>query len=261
MIYTSSNIDMHLPTKALTTSPVDMHLPPVGLVKAVRACDATFLLRVRAYKFMYSRQFIPHLKARFCLTVLLLYIKMSLSPPPIGLYPTFDALYTAAQQHAKTAGYALAILKGERRNGRLVKVLVCKRGGRSFKSAVPEASRQRDRNTVKCKCPFNFKARERPDGSWELCTPQSGWMDHNHPAGEADAFPEHRQLDQESLKLVDLHQASGIAPSRTVAVLRQQTKDLPICNRDVYNATAAITQKKRVGKSPAEALIQHFETE
>ncbi len=53
---------------------------------------------------------------------------VSLSLPPEASFNSFAALLEAAQPHAKSAGYAFVTKKSEKRNGRQITVLQCKRG-------------------------------------------------------------------------------------------------------------------------------------
>jgi hypothetical protein len=53
-----------------------------------------------------------------------------LSLPSEGIFDSFDQLYNACQQHARLAGYAFTTAKSEKRDRRVIKTLICKRGGR-----------------------------------------------------------------------------------------------------------------------------------
>jgi hypothetical protein len=54
---------------------------------------------------------------------------------------------------------------------------------------------------------------------------------------------------------------SGIPPSRTAVVLRDQDDSLPLCRRDIYNLNVVLSRAKRKGGSPPEALVTHLESE
>ena len=187
---------------------------------------------------------------------------LSLSLPPERSYRSFEELYTAAQAHAKLAGYAFVTSKSKSRKGRKLKFLHCKRAGTYRTSITDEDHRTRNRISVKNKCPVLIKARERPNGSWDLCHRAGGEaQDHNHCSGEPAAFPEHRRLNQQQAGIVASHYSAGISASRTVTVLQNQAPLQPLHHRDVYNINAALTRAKRRGKSPPEALIAHLEAE
>ena len=51
-----------------------------------------------------------------------------LSLPPEGVFHSFDQLLDTCQQHARLAGYAFITAKSEKRNGRVIKTLICKKG-------------------------------------------------------------------------------------------------------------------------------------
>ena len=80
----------------------------------------------------------------------------SLSLPPEGEFQTFEALLTACQEHAKAAGYAFVKANSEKRSGRYIKTINCKRAG-NMCSKVPEDVRKRHRNSVKTGRFFNIE--------------------------------------------------------------------------------------------------------
>jgi hypothetical protein len=53
-----------------------------------------------------------------------------LSLPPKGIFDSFELLYTACQHHARLAGYAFTTAKSKKRQGRVIKTLIYKRGGK-----------------------------------------------------------------------------------------------------------------------------------
>jgi hypothetical protein len=55
-------------------------------------------------------------------------ITAPLSLPLEASFDSYDLLYNAAQAYTKLAGYSFVTGKSERRKGRLLKVLHCKRG-------------------------------------------------------------------------------------------------------------------------------------
>lgn len=188
-----------------------------------------------------------------------------LSLPAEGRYASYDLLKAAAQSHAKSAGYAFACTgsKIKKKNGRYIKTLSCRRGGKKYHDTVNEG-RKRNKCTHKVDCPVRIRARERPDTFWDLChidPNREGDNTHNHPPAEAAAFPEHRQLNEEQIAVVSSHHLAGIRPSRTVAVLKSQFPDIEVHHKDIYNCTAAFAREARHGKSPPEALIDHLEGE
>ena len=121
---------------------------------------------------------------------------LSLSLPPERSYRSFEELYTAAQAHAKLAGYAFMTGKSESRKGRKLKLLHYKRAGIYRTSITDKDHYTRNRISVKNKCPVLIKARERPNGSWDLCHRVGGEaQDYNHCSREPIAFLEHRRLN------------------------------------------------------------------
>ena len=102
------------------------------------------------------------------------------------------------------AGYAFVVAKADRGpSGRWTKTLRCKRGGGNRNTRkVNETSRTRASTTVRNGCTFAIRVRERPSGLWNL-----GHIalksTHNHSAGEAGAFPEHRRLTDTQKRTVE----------------------------------------------------------
>jgi hypothetical protein len=92
-----------------------------------------------------------------------------LSLLPEGLFDSFDLLYASAQAHAKSAGYAFVIGKNEKRKGCYLKVLCCKRGRKQQPRISNEDYCLRHCLLTCNECLIFIKARERPNGSWDLC--------------------------------------------------------------------------------------------
>ena len=51
-----------------------------------------------------------------------------LSLPPTGLYTSFNALLKAAQAYAVVASYTFTTSRSSKKNRRIIKVLICKKG-------------------------------------------------------------------------------------------------------------------------------------
>jgi hypothetical protein len=183
-----------------------------------------------------------------------------LSLPPERVFESFDQLFNACQQHARLAGYAFTTAKSEKRAGRVIKTLICKRGGK-HKASINEDYRIRNKSSFKSNCQASIKVRERSDGLWTLQWRESQYCTHNHEPGEPSAFPEHRRLSRQQLSTVNSHYITGIVPSRTVAILRQEDPSIAIHHRDVYNITASISRTRLQNKSPPEAFIATLEAE
>jgi hypothetical protein len=63
--------------------------------------------------------------------------------------------------------YAFTTAKSEKRFGRVIKTLICKRGGK-HKASINEDYRIRNKSSFKANCQASIKARETLDGSWVL---------------------------------------------------------------------------------------------
>jgi hypothetical protein len=185
-----------------------------------------------------------------------------LSLPPEGVFDSFEALESVCQAHAKSAGYAFTTHKSERRKGRWIKTLICKRGReyRSHNKEFDEDSRLRARETFKIKCPVIINAKEKVNGSWHL-THRKEHSTHNHEPSGVGAFPEHRRLNQDQKDTIKTHYTAGITTNHTATVLRDTDPSVTILKRDIYNITASIVRASRKGQSPPEALIAQLEAE
>ena len=150
-----------------------------------------------------------------------------LSSPPAESHASFEELFEILQTHARNAGYAITTGNSEKRKGRVMKILVCKKSG-SHRSEIDKPSRKRQRLTQKSLCPFRVKARERRDGRWDVCylqnqdgsTNQESLL-HNHEPFDPSAFPEHRRLNDDQMTILRTHNRMGIQPSRTIAPLKK----------------------------------------
>lgn len=133
-----------------------------------------------------------------------------LSAPPGGSYPTFEALFAAAQAHALTHGYAFVIGRSKRDNRGLKKVfLICDRGGNN-KEKVPGEQRQRKTKSRKCGCEFGVFGLENKT-AWILRGRIDGeHLTHNHPPSESRTeHPGARKLDPKAIAAVKALEENG----------------------------------------------------
>jgi hypothetical protein len=136
-----------------------------------------------------------------------------LSPPPGGSYPTFEALFAAAQAHALAHGYAFVIGRSKRDNRGLKKVfLICDRGGTN-KEKIPGEQRQRRTKSRKCGCEFGVFGLENKT-SWILRGRIDGeHLTHNHPPSESPTeHPGARKLDPKAIAAVKALEENGNHP-------------------------------------------------
>lgn len=134
-----------------------------------------------------------------------------LSAPPGGSYPTFEALFAAAQAHALAHGYAFVIGRSKRDNRGLKKVfLICDRGGTN-KEKVPGEQRQRKTKSRKCGCEFGVFGLENKT-AWLLRGRIDGeHLTHNHPPSESPTeHPGARKLDPKAIAAVKALEQNGI---------------------------------------------------
>ncbi|KAI0997298.1 hypothetical protein K3495_g10887, partial [Podosphaera aphanis] len=186
------------------------------------------------------------------------------SAPPAGSYSSFEALHEAGQGHAKAAGYAITIASYSKRKGRTMKILICKKGG-CCRSEVDEPCRKRQRLTRKTNCPFRFKARERTDGTWDICFLQTedGNIDtesisHNHEPADPSSFPEHRCLNEDDMALARNNFSMCIPASMTLATFKNREHAPEVNHRDIYNINAQIYRSSQHSLSTLRAFINYL---
>jgi hypothetical protein len=134
-----------------------------------------------------------------------------LSAPPGGSYPTFEALFAAAQSHALSHGYAFVIGRSKRDNRGLKKVfLICDRGGNN-KEKVPGEARQRKTKSRKCGCEFGVFGLETKT-AWILRGRIDGeHLSHNHPPSDSPTeHPGARKLDPKAIAAVKALEENGM---------------------------------------------------
>lgn len=164
-----------------------------------------------------------------------------LTPPPGGSYPTFEALFAAAQAHALSHGYAFVIGRSKRDNRGLKKVfLICDRGGTN-KEKVPGEQRQRKTKSRKCGCEFGVFGLETKT-AWILRGRIDGeHLTHNHPPSESPTeHPGARKLDPKAIAAVKALEANGVSVKETLEILHRDNPTVRYLPRDIYNARAAI---------------------
>ena len=74
---------------------------------------------------------------------------VSLSLPPEGVFNTFEALDSFTKEYTKSAGYTVVVGKSEKRNGRVLKFINCKRNGIE-KDLLGENRQRRRENSMPC---------------------------------------------------------------------------------------------------------------
>ncbi|RDW80643.1 hypothetical protein BP5796_05341 [Coleophoma crateriformis] len=179
-----------------------------------------------------------------------------LSPPPGGSYPTFEALFAAAQAHALSHGYAFVIGRSKRDNRGLKKVfLICDRGGIN-KEKVPGEQRQRKTKSRKCGCEFGVFGLEGKT-AWLLRGRIDGeHLTHNHPPSESPTeHPGARKLDAKAIAAVKALEENGVSVKETLEILHAENPTVKFLPRDIYNARAAIKRDpSRVEASATDSL-------
>lgn len=170
-----------------------------------------------------------------------------LLPPPDRNYPSFEALYTDIQAHAKTQGYCLnmqAKYKNVRYDAK------CDKAGKyvSKKTLGPNS---KNKSSKKTNCPMRASAvYDAHENCWKLriIDPR-----HNHPPSESPAeHAKHRQDEREQQRdiIEEGLQRGDTGPVIYQAIL-DQFPDTITSLRDIDNVIQAI---KRARREDPEAL-------
>ncbi|KAN0071684.1 hypothetical protein V8E54_010280 [Elaphomyces granulatus] len=189
-----------------------------------------------------------------------------LSLPPEGEWESLEMLMSAAQAHARLAGYAVVQGPGgekrAKKGGRWTKYLICKHTGNYDGRGLKEECRQRpNRKSKKTQCPMRMKIQERPGGSWSLRrmdgsaakTPVD-YCSHNHGINDIKAYHEHRGLSEEQVHVIRASKAAGVPVNQIKASLTAADPGLEVSSRDIYNWTARITRQGRAGPSAERSI-------
>lgn len=180
-----------------------------------------------------------------------------LSLPPEGEWESLEALMSAAQAHARLAGYAVVQGPGgekrARKGGRWTKYLICKHAGNYDGRGLREECRRRpNRKSQKTQCPMRMKIQERPGGSWTLRRMDGSaakipvdCCSHNHGVNDIKAYPEHRGLSEAQMNFVKASKAAGVPVNQIKASLKAADPGIEVSSRDIYNWIAKIAGKEK----------------
>jgi hypothetical protein len=139
-----------------------------------------------------------------------------LSLPPVGHYPTNDALFEAIQLHAKRSGYCFIKLRSTKKGTRTTVTYGCDRYGKPPAPKDGEVrQRQRKHSSRRTDCQFSILGVQLKDGAgWEIRYRGQQYCVHNHPPSEsATDHKGHRKLSQEDVNRVKaLHIAGMMLP-------------------------------------------------
>ncbi len=179
---------------------------------------------------------------------------MSLEPPPVGRFPSKDALVESCQAYALPRGYAISTLRSDLKRGWIK--LKCDRGGEyQNKRNLTDEERKRVTGSRLDGCPFLLVGhRSRVDEHWYLSVEVS---EHNHGlSNDRTAHPSQRRLDMAGMdELASLSRAD--VPARMIkSILRHNGHH--VVSRDVYNGRQKIRAETLDGKTPIQALVEHL---
>ena len=164
-----------------------------------------------------------------------------LLPPPDRNYPSFEALYTDIQAHAKTQGYCLN-MQAKYKNVRYE--AKCDKAGKhvSKKTLAPNS---KNKSSKKCNCPMRASVVFDPhENCWKLriIDPR-----HNHPPSESPAeHTKHRQDEREHQRdIIEEGLLRGDSGPVIYQAVLDQFPDTITSLRDIDNVIQAIKRARR----------------
>jgi hypothetical protein len=86
------------------------------------------------------------------------------------------------------------------------------------------------------------------------------YCSHNHSVNDIKAYPEHRGLSEDQVRVVRASKTAGVPVNRIKASLKAADPESEVSSRDIYNWTARIAREGRGGRPPNEALIEKLTT-
>ncbi|GJR30188.1 PKS-NRPS hybrid synthetase [Tanacetum coccineum] len=153
-----------------------------------------------------------------------------------------DELLKGVRAFYWSKGYGLSI-----RNSRKDKfvLLKCNLGGSYRDTRDISDNRKRSTGTHLIECPFSIKGKNGGDGVWVF---EAIDLTHNHePSTDMSGHSSFRRLPPEKVQSVKDMSLCGIPPRQIISSLRQETPDLPVNSRNIYNWNAKF-RKDELGK-------------
>lgn len=163
-------------------------------------------------------------------------------------HATLEAAFSAAQENAKTANYAIIKQRQQKSRG-VVKLLdvACERGGNSRASL---ASGQRKVSSRKVGCPFKLAICRMDGGAWRIRVKNG---EHNHAAWpSASCSSIHRKRSAEERD--DLAKRARWSKPREILGAERDEGRVTVA-RDIYNAKQARRRARMQGSTSTQTLL------
>lgn len=183
--------------------------------------------------------------------------------PPEQTFESFEDLEAFIHKWSLQYGFELVRTKKNKKNKQgdiCIRYLQCSRHGKlsnTRKLRAEERKRLR-RSSRRIDYPMSVIAaalmKEEPNGRWEIRHRGEAYCSHNHGPLDPKALAGHRRraLTQDVLSTIHDHQAAGIRPAQTLAIIQNNSKNCILTRKDLYNARVQVRHKER-SRTPIQA--------
>jgi hypothetical protein len=185
----------------------------------------------------------------------------SMTLPPEGHFPSFEALERHAQIHAQHHGYGISNVRWKwRYKNRTTcrKYTIGCHCTSKYRDRLKGRQRRRQKSTVKTDCKFSFHALQNEDGSYDL-QHRFGveFRTHNHgPTLNPAVHHQHRKLRGPALQQATALIASGLEVKDIVAIMStSEHVDIPPIAMDITNLMQKIQALELNGNTSIDALL------
>jgi hypothetical protein len=167
-------------------------------------------------------------------------------------FMTMNDLISAAKAHYQELGFCLSI-----KRSKIHKIWMRCDKGRHYhgKLDLIDNSRSRETKSRMSGCPFELVAILRKvDSLWEVIKISE---EHNHPASmDLIGHPSARRLKPEEKEIVRQLAESGVGPSQTMNVLRQEYANKFSSKREIYNELSLARKELLGDRLPVQKLLE-----
>ena len=186
---------------------------------------------------------------------------MPLEPPDLPTYDTFDELFEAAQNWARSQGYGIVKRRpGTYRQGIPRRWdLVCTSGEPVHPLSRGRGMRRRTAST-KIGCPWRAKAIQRSGSPWALEVQEPSHTHEASPYPALDLAHRRRAWTAVQRDAVRSKIATGLPTREIVALMRQEFPGQPWVSKDVQNERDLVRRELLDIYTPTQFLLYHLDS-
>ncbi|XP_023752378.2 PKS-NRPS hybrid synthetase cheA-like [Lactuca sativa] len=169
-------------------------------------------------------------------------------------FDSCDDLLKSVREFYYSKGYGISI-RGSRKDKHVI--LQCDRGGLYRDIRGISGKRKKTTGSRLINCPFKLLGKRSSDGAWIFDVKD---LSHNHePSTDISGHPSFRQLPSESIKSVKEMTKAGTPPRQILSSLHQQTPNLPVISRNIYNVKRKIRRENLRNRPMINALFEELD--